>query len=416
MMKTVNVSKTQNSASAGPAVELEIHTGFAATKVVNGLVCEYHLTFWHGLGEPLPMMFWRLDSFLRQTGAKMVRQEIFGSISAHAATMGNIKRLLGAVDWPVTWVEGASCFGGPIAGMHVLAVSGVDVETLSIHDRPVGRTYHDGLGTHVFLGDIHPTDPHASKTDQAKQAFDQLEIALAHCGMGMPSLVRTWIFLDDILSWYGPFNVLRKELFEAKHLFGHLLPASTGVGVKNPSGTAAVMGAWAVDRPSPQLRISELPSPMQCAAPQYGSCFSRAVEFNSPGLRRMIISGTASIGPDGGTVFIGDVEAQIEQTMSVVKALLASRQMDLSHITRATAYFKHIQDASAFSGWCHPAEPSFPVLVLQADVCRTELLFELELDAIAAVPNTDSATGQKSIPESAVPAPRSQEPKGLAVS
>lgn len=374
-----------SSSSNRTALQVEHHTGFAVTKVAGERLCEYHLTFWQQLGEPIATMFWRLDHFLREHQATIVRQEIFGAIDAFEPALAHMTRSIGEVAWPVTWIEGLSCFGGPIAGMHVLAISGVDVDTVRLHDRPVGRAYHDGLATHLLLGGIYPADLSASKPEQAKQAFEQLEIALAQFGLGMASLARTWLFIDDILSWYGPFNVVRKELFETKNLFANLLPASTGVGVKNPLGAALVLGAWAVEPRSGPLTVKELPSPLQCAAPQYGSCFSRAIEFVSPDLRRMIISGTASIGPNGDTVCVGDLEGQIEKTMEVINALLASRNMDLSHVTRATAYFKNIEDAPAFSAWFHPAQPALPTVVVQADVCRDELLFELELDAIVPI-------------------------------
>jgi len=64
------------------------------------------------------------------------------------------------------------------------------------------------------------------------------------------------------------------------------------------------------------------PVPEQCPASSYGSAFSRAVEIGSTGFRRLLVSGTASIGRDGKTEHIGDARAQIERSMQVVKPFL----------------------------------------------------------------------------------------------
>jgi hypothetical protein len=62
--------------------------------------------------------------------------------------------------------------------------------------------------------------------------------------------------------------------------------------------------------------------------------------------------------------------------------MLASRGMDLLDITRAVVYFKDIQDAPLFARWCLDNEvANLPSVALQTDVCREELLFEIEVDA-----------------------------------
>ena len=127
-------------------------------------------------------------------------------------------------------------------------------------------------------------------------------------------------------------------------------------------------------------------SPLQCPAPAYGSCFSRAVEIVTPGWRRIFISGTASIAPKGESVCAGDMDGQIDLTMQVVRAILVSREMDYADVTRATAYLRNPADAPIFNRWCHKLGlVNWPLVTTQAVVCRDELLFEIELDAMAPV-------------------------------
>jgi enamine deaminase RidA (YjgF/YER057c/UK114 family) len=122
---------------------------------------------------------------------------------------------------------------------------------------------------------------------------------------------------------------------------------------------------------------------LQGPALDYGSSFSRAVEFSTPELRRLYVSGTASIRPDGRTAHPTDVRAQVELTMEVVEALLGSRGMTWKHCVRAIGYFKHMADAGAFEAWrAARGVGPLPVVLAKSDVCRNDLLFELELDAI----------------------------------
>lgn len=122
---------------------------------------------------------------------------------------------------------------------------------------------------------------------------------------------------------------------------------------------------------------------MQCPAKDYGSSFSRAVEVVTPGTRRLFISGTASIAPEGRTVHAGDAGAQVALTLDVVRAILESRGMGWNDVTRTVAYFKHVPDAPVFARLCAArGMPVLPAVVMNEDICREDLLFEIELDAI----------------------------------
>ena len=131
------------------------------------------------------------------------------------------------------------------------------------------------------------------------------------------------------------------------------------------------------------VRILSVPSPLQCSALDYRSSFSRAVEIQQPGSRLLTISGTASIDPGGKTVHVGDTAKQIDLTMGVVREILRSRGMDWSNTARAIAYFKDIREAHLLEAYVLAHHlPKLPIAISHADVCRHDLLFELELDAV----------------------------------
>jgi enamine deaminase RidA (YjgF/YER057c/UK114 family) len=125
-------------------------------------------------------------------------------------------------------------------------------------------------------------------------------------------------------------------------------------------------------------------SPLHCSARDYGSCFSRAVEIGAPDMRRLLISGTASISRDGMTDHVGDFAAQVNETFEVVEAILNSRNMRWKDVSRANAYLRHAKDAAAFDQFLSNNGYHLPLVTTRADVCRDDLLFELEVDAVVS--------------------------------
>ncbi|HEX9047707.1 MAG TPA: hypothetical protein VF988_11840 [Verrucomicrobiae bacterium] len=129
---------------------------------------------------------------------------------------------------------------------------------------------------------------------------------------------------------------------------------------------------------------------MQCPATEYRSSFSRAVEMMFSDHRTLMISGTASIAADGRTVFADSTVKQIHLTLDVVEALLKSRGMDWQNTTRAVAYFHDIRALPVFEECCRERGiPALPLAPAHATVCRDDLWFEIELDAMALTPPPD---------------------------
>lgn len=379
-------STLANAISSARSLTRQRSAGLDATISECRGVRELHLTLRPLPGEKPADTVGRLAAHLRENQAAIVRQEIFGSLAAHGETLAALRRLPGGVDVPVTYVEGNTCGAEPLSGMHVFAVAGVPVETVRLAGRPVGRMFSDKWVRHVLLGDVRSTDVSLPRPDQARQAYENMEAALGQVNMTMANVARTWLFLDDILSWYGPLNTVRTEFYRQRKMFDRLVPASTGVRGRNIAGAALVTGTWASEPLNGSFTLREVSSPKQCEATAYGSSFSRAVELGTPALRRLMISGTASIEPGGRSVG-EDVETQIDLTMEVVRALLVGREMDYPDVSRATAYFKHARDVRAFDAWRTANHvQDWPVVCTQADICREELLFEIELDALSASP------------------------------
>jgi len=93
----------------------------------------------------------------------------------------------------------------------------------------------------------------------------------------------------------------------------------------------------------------------------------------------ILVSGTASIDEQGKSVFIGDPAAQIRQTLSVVSELVASEGATLQDLCEATVFIKRKEDFSFYQEIIEQMGISnLPSVCVLADVCRDELLFELD--------------------------------------
>jgi enamine deaminase RidA (YjgF/YER057c/UK114 family) len=369
-----------------PSLERRRLRGAHLTSLTAGRTVEQHVMILPLAGENVADSAARLQAILGDTNSVAVRIEAFGSAAALAELEGRLRTMPQCGHCPVNAVIGGACTGQGLAGIYVWAISGVALEDVVLHGRVVGQVFELAHARHCVLGAIGPRELQSDRETQARQVFEQIHAALATVGFQMQDVVRTWMFLDDILGWYGPFNLVRREAFARMRVTPDRLPASTGVGVANPLGAAACAAALAVQPLNGSVSIRVGASPLQCPAPAYGSCFSRAMELEFPGSRQLLVSGTASLAPDGGNAHEDDPAEQVLLTMAVVEALLAAGGFGFRDVCRATAYFKRTEDHRFFLEWLLKNEVQLPVVNAQADICRPELYFEIELDALVAKP------------------------------
>jgi len=218
--------------------------------------------------------------------------------------------------------------------------------------------------------------------------LERLERVLGRVGMSFADVARTWFYNDRILDWYDDFNRVRTAFFQQRDVFSGLVPASTGIGGGNLPGAALVAEALALrplDAQASDCAVRKVVSPLQCPATNYRSSFSRAVEIRGKDWRKLLISGTASIDSDGKTARLGDVAGQIELTVDVIEAILGSCGMDWCDVSRAIAYVKNGASAALYEQVLTSRNIApFPAIVTENDICRDDLLFELEIDAITA--------------------------------
>jgi chorismate lyase/3-hydroxybenzoate synthase len=237
-----------------------------------------------------------------------------------------------------------------------------------------------------------PGDDGAALEEAACRAYRDLLVASAE--LGYPHLLRFWNVVPAInrvdggLERYRRFCRGRAEAFEGHHgpLFQSRLCASSAVG--SAGGDLLV---WCL---ASAHRGSSRENPRQVSAYSYPPCygprspsFARATRCPVAAGGWLLLSGTASI-VGHRSVHPGDVERQLGETLDNLEELLAvSREGNPSAATRRSppsfhalrVFLRRREDLPQVrAGLVARLGATLPVLYLQADVCREELLLEIE--------------------------------------
>jgi enamine deaminase RidA (YjgF/YER057c/UK114 family) len=243
----------------------------------------------------------------------------------------------------------------------------------------------------LYLPAVRGTLPDGSlpvgHTAQAQQMFANVGSGLQAHGLAYPNVVRTWIYVSRLLDWYGELNRVRNLHYAQVGLGGPggpAFPASTGIQGRSGDEECLVdVLALKTDGPAGARAEPIRCSPRQDQSYNYGSAFSRGMVFHLEGRKTVHISGTASINPAGASTHLGDAECQSLETLLSIAAILEAQGGSLQNITSATLFCK---DRAAWEAWNRVTQllqvPAFPKVCVLADVCRSDLLVEMESVAV----------------------------------
>ncbi|MEW6271661.1 MAG: RidA family protein, partial [Thermodesulfobacteriota bacterium] len=220
-------------------------------------------------------------------------------------------------------------------------------------------------------------DPYAQASDMFRAAARLLE----RCGMDFRDVVRTWIHLRDIDRDYDALNAARRDFFRDRGVA--LRPASTGVqGIPAADAHDCGLSFHAVKMPRP-LDVAAMSTPFLNEAWSYGADFSRGLRVVDANKITLYVSGTASIGAAGETVHVGDFEAQAERMLDNVASLLALQRAGFDSVLSAVTYLRRASDGPVLrSLYRRRGFDAFPCAVVEAALCRPDLLCETEAVAL----------------------------------
>jgi enamine deaminase RidA (YjgF/YER057c/UK114 family) len=241
----------------------------------------------------------------------------------------------------------------------------------------------------------------------ATKAFEQLEKILAEEGQNMGHIIRQWNYIEKIVQInkddqscqnYQDFNEVRSRFYSTAN-FDNGYPAATGIG----ANTGGVCISFIALSDSNQVRVKPIGNPRQTDAHKYSELvlkgkpqadtqtkstpkFERANLISFENTDRIFVSGTASIVGEQ-TVHVNDVEKQTLATIENILELFSKEnqesldldfdvdELSFSHLR---VYVKYQKDIPRVKKICESKLNSSASIYLVANVCREELLVEIE--------------------------------------
>ena len=342
----------------------------------TGDVTEHYVTVIPDLAADVGAAFMAVASVLQCHGARILQERVFFQSSDQPSLAVARRAAYGELDDGVepTWLGCPAGRSGPFAAVQVHAISGG--QPPRVYGGGIRVLDHPGAGL-VTLSALRAS-AQASVAYECQTVFDQAVAGLAALGVSLDRVARTWLWLDPIYAGYADLNRVRNGCFRTHGLIAadgaslHL-PASTGIGLRPVGGSIFALEAIA---PTTGVRPKTLAvAGNQRSAFGYGSAFSRAACLPTPSGATWYVSGTAAIDAEGRTVAEGDICRQVSLTIANVQAVLRDIGCEAADIVQGVAY---CLNPAVETAWLAVA-PSWPLAVVQADICRSNLLFEIEL-------------------------------------
>jgi enamine deaminase RidA (YjgF/YER057c/UK114 family) len=307
------------------------------------------------------------------------------------------------------------CSGAALA-LEAWAVGGNDVcverfgsETLAVSYGGVRWVHCAGISSH---------QPCAY--EQTMDVLQQMQQALAKAGSDFGHVVRTWFCLGGITEMedgtqrYMELNRARSDFYDAVRFSCSLpvptiphgiYPASTGIGM---TGRGLVASCLSLQTKRKDAFLLPLENPLQTPAyaypPKYSvksPKFARAKALVLGDYVTTWISGTASV-VHSESRYPGDAEHQTEQTIDNIERLIASENFSfhgikgagatLRDIAKIRVYLRNGHDFAACKAICDRRLGSVPAIYAVADICRPELLVEIEGVAFSSYSPTALST------------------------
>ena len=263
--------------------------------------------------------------------------------------------------------------------------------TVTTHQHGCVHIASDGHWLHGSA-ELDPAATEGGLEQAAWRIYTDLFAALAQ--HTSPHLLRLWNYVPGIndhgdgLEHYRHFNIGRQRAFigGGRSAFEGA-PAACAVGtLGGPLRVFFLAGArapLAIENPR-QVSAYHYPA-------QYGPrspTFSRAALADVGGGRQVLfISGTASI-QGHASVHVGDVRAQTEETLLNITAVLDAARLQAqvslpADALSCTVYLRHREDLATVLDVMQQrlgphSHAMRTVVVLRADICRADLLVEIE--------------------------------------
>ena len=246
-------------------------------------------------------------------------------------------------------------------------------------------------GRFLYAGGFYGDVLNFSIQQQAVDIFQMLETLMRREGFPLNSIIRQWNYIEQIThldgsdQHYQMFNNVRSE-FYGKTNWSNGYPAATGIGA-NLGGVLVDVDAAVFLRDA--CYATPIDNKLQIAAHAYSEQvletahqkkatpkFERAKSMTFDERRIVYISGTAAIRGEESLIGVG-LERQLHITMENIAQLIGEAQLKMLRV-----YLKEKSFFEEAHRLLDAYQLNIPISYMWADVCRDELLIEIEGIAI----------------------------------
>ncbi|MFC2138722.1 PTS cellobiose transporter subunit IIC, partial [Bacteroidota bacterium] len=269
---------------------------------------------------------------------------------------------------------------------------------------------HSGGNKDVFAGGLSKNNIlFGSHSEQAKASFELMEAILHNESMTFANVLRQWNYIEDIIGFttidgkelqnYQILNDIRSQYY-SKADFINGYPAATGIGMNVGGIILEFYGSNAQQEILP-IKNSEqkdayeysqnvlIGNSLNIEKKKSSPKFERAKYIKQQEYKKVFISGTASIKSEQ-TVGIEDVVTQTKVTIENIQNLISGRNLEANRILNnyssinysfIRVYVKRPEEMEKVKNICDGAFPGIQINYLVADICRENLLVEIEGEA-----------------------------------
>ena len=266
----------------------------------------------------------------------------------------------------------------------------------------------DSLDKYLILSANSYAEPSFEKNTSL--VFEIVNELLVKEGFEFSDIIRQWNYIEDIFTItpkngkaiqnYQIFNDYRSSYY-SKVQFNYGFPAATGIGTRNGGYTIELIAL----KNNIKTCIVPITNPIQTNAHAYSqkmladSATSTVINKTTPKFERakcihnyseglIYVSGTASILNEG-TVFENNISEQTLLVCKAIDALLSKENPAINNlkindnnnqrILNYRVYVKNRSDMDIVESICKTHFGNVPFIILEADICRENLLVEVEL-------------------------------------
>lgn len=199
---------------------------------------------------------------------------------------------------------------------------------------------------------------------------------------GFPYPFRIWNFMPDINKGdgdreeYKKFCVGRQRAFDDYHVAPQEYPAASALGHHTRGAVIYLLAG----RHSGVHHENPRQQPAYQYPREYGPTspsFARATSLALHSREQVFISGTASI-IGHNTQAVGDLQQQLAITLDNIQHLLLHVEQAHAELSAIRVYLRYAQDMAAAQAFLAARLPADAVNFIHADICRSQLLVEIE--------------------------------------